>query len=197
MATGQKPDTAWATILSDTRSELAAGRRVDRDALAARIRAVAPPQDADRAIAQLDRVLAVARAKARLAREPEPAPTPPVKARPLRSALKTRPMLTANMDVRRQNEGDARLLAWDAAAGVVEWEIRIAERADARSDYVTLSESRIPAEQTSLPLPLGKPALRVHLLGRARDGRLLRRAVISGLSAENWDERWQKRSSAA
>jgi hypothetical protein len=37
----------------------------------------------------------------------------------------------------------------------------------------------------------------VHVLGRTRDGRLLRRAVISGLTAENWRDRWQRRASAS
>jgi len=55
----------------------------------------------------------------------------------------------------------------------------------------------VPAAETTLELPLGDRSLRVHLLGRSRDGRLLRRAVISGLTREGWDERWQRRASAS
>jgi hypothetical protein len=37
----------------------------------------------------------------------------------------------------------------------------------------------------------------VHLLGRGRDGRLLRRAVISALTRGAWGERWERRASAS
>jgi hypothetical protein len=37
----------------------------------------------------------------------------------------------------------------------------------------------------------------VHLLGRAANGRLVRRAVISGLTRDNWSDRWQRRASAS
>jgi hypothetical protein len=38
---------------------------------------------------------------------------------------------------------------------------------------------------------------RVHILGRARDGRLVRRAIVSALTKDNWDDRWQRRASAS
>jgi hypothetical protein len=37
----------------------------------------------------------------------------------------------------------------------------------------------------------------VHLLGRSRDGRLLRRALISALTQESWNDRWERRASAS
>ena len=46
-------------------------------------------------------------------------------------------------------------------------------------------------------LELGDTPSRVHLLGRGRDGRLVRRAIISALTREGWDERWQRRASAS
>jgi hypothetical protein len=46
-------------------------------------------------------------------------------------------------------------------------------------------------------VPLGPKALRVHLLGRGRGGKLVRRAVMSPLTPESWGERWQRRASAA
>jgi hypothetical protein len=39
--------------------------------------------------------------------------------------------------------------------------------------------------------------MQVHILGRSRDGRLLRRAVISALTQDGWNERWQRRASAS
>jgi hypothetical protein len=46
-------------------------------------------------------------------------------------------------------------------------------------------------------VPIGEHSMRVHILGRSRDGRLLGRAVISGLTRENWNDRWQRKASAS
>jgi hypothetical protein len=37
----------------------------------------------------------------------------------------------------------------------------------------------------------------MHLLGRANDGRLVRRAIVSALTVDNWNDRWQRRASAS
>jgi hypothetical protein len=39
--------------------------------------------------------------------------------------------------------------------------------------------------------------IRVHLLGRGSAGQLLQRALISGLTRDNWSERWQRRATAS
>jgi hypothetical protein len=171
-------------VLAEARAEIAAGRLPNADALRARLRG-----DAD-ALAQLDRVLAVHRARTRLARLPEPTTAKPS----LRRALRTKPTISANMDVRR---GEPHRLVWDAAPGVVGWELRVSARPDPRSDYEPLETRELPADATSAEIPLGDEALKVHLLGRARDGRLLRRAVIAGLTRDGWAERWQRRASAS
>jgi hypothetical protein len=58
-------------------------------------------------------------------------------------------------------------------------------------------QEELGAGETSAEVPLGPQPLRVHVLGRTRDGRLLRRAVISGLTEDNWRDRWQRRASAS
>ena len=68
---------------------------------------------------------------------------------------------------------------------------------DVRGDYVVREERTLPAAETTFEVELGDTPSRVHLLGRARDGRLVRRAIISALTAEGWDERWQRRASAS
>src|SRR5579875_616827 len=94
-----------APILAEARAAVAGGGAPDVDALAARIRAAgAAPADERRALDQLDRVARVARARATLA-EPAAAPAAPVASpaappRGLRPLLRTRPTITANMDVR-------------------------------------------------------------------------------------------------
>jgi hypothetical protein len=177
---------AVETIIAEARAELAAGRVPDAAALRERIRSEGGGDDA---VAQLDRVFAIQRARARLSREPAQKPTTS-----LRSALKTKAAVNANMDVRR---GDGHTLVWDPVAAVVGWEVRISSRADPRGDYVVQETRELPPQETAAELPLGQQPLRVHVLGRTRDGRLLRRAVISGLTADNWRDKWQRRASAS
>lgn len=146
-----------------------------------------------RALAQLERVLSVQRARSLLARKPiRPAPAPT-----RRAALRTRPTITGNMEIRRERAGDDHVLVWDGVAAVVAWEIRFSERETARDDYAVKEERVLPAGATRVVVPFARGSLRVHVLGRGRDGRLLRRAVVSALTPETWDGRWQRRASAS
>jgi hypothetical protein len=183
-----------AKIIDEARQRVASGKKLDASAFEARIRAAGG--DTDRALKQLARIVSVQRARALVAGPPthQPAP-PPEPARPL--ALRTKPTITGNMDIRRERRGDAFALAWTAEPKVVAWDVRISERPDVRGDYVVREERTLPGPATSLELELGEMPLRVHLLGRARDGRLVRRAIISALTREGWDDRWQRRASAS
>ena len=178
-------------IFDEARAAVAAGREPDARDLRARITAAGGSEDA---LQQLERVLSIQRARARLERPPERPVAPVRTAAPLRAALRARPTVNANMEVRRDGPAS---LAWETAPAIVGWELRISERPDARGDYVVRETRELPGDTTRAELPLGDLPLRVHLLGRTRDGRLLRRAVISGLSRETWAERWQRRASAS
>jgi len=182
-----------AAILDETRSQIARGVEPDASALEARIRAV-PTQDAERALEQLNRLLAVDRARRSIHAAP---PKPPAAVvRPARrTGYKAKPTIAANMTVSAKATGDTVTLEWQSAPGVAAWEARLSERPDARSGYVE-RETR-DLEGTSLELTLTDSPKRIHLLGRNSAGRLVRRAVISGLTAENWDQRWQQRASAS
>jgi hypothetical protein len=168
------------TVLAEARAEIAAGRFPDVVALRARLAG-----DAE-ALAKLDAVMAVYRARQKL--------SDTVKLSDSRAALRTRPTVNANMDVRRSGSST---LVWDPAASVAGWEVRISERPDARADYAVRETHQLPSAATSVELPLAELPLRVHLLGRTRDGRLVRRAVISGLTRDSWNDRWQRRASAS
>jgi hypothetical protein len=178
-------ERAVDVVLAEARAAVAAGREPDEPALRARL-------GGDReAIARLERVLAVGRARGRVARPvPAPAAPPPEPSR----LLRTRPAINANMDVRRDGESG---LVWDAVAAVVGWEVRVSERPNVRSDYALRETHELPAGETRIELSLGALPLRVHIIGRTRDGRLLRRAVISGLTRDGWADRWQRRASAS
>ena len=88
-------------------------------------------------------------------------------------------------------------VAWDAVPSVTTWEVRISERPDVRADYVVRESLQLERGVTRVELPLGDQPVRVHVLGRARDGRLVRRAVVSGLTRDGWGDRWQRRASAS
>lgn len=200
--------SAYAAIFDEARAQVAAGRAPNVDALAERIRAAgrqargragadekAIARAEHKALQQLARVGAVHRARGLAAREP--APPPVTSRRPGRAVLPTKPTISGNMDVRKAREGEAVVLRWDAAAAVAEWEVRFSERPDARSDYAVLETRALPAAATSVELPLGERPLRVHLLGRRRDGQLVRRAIVSGLTLATWNDRWLRRATAA
>jgi hypothetical protein len=182
-----------SSILDAARSEIAAGRDPDVEALEARIREAG---GGAKALQQLERVLTVHRARARLAAPSTPPPAGPVRPRG-RTAFRAQPTITGNMEVRRARSGDGVVLTWDAAAAVTGWEVRFSERADARSEYVVRETLTLPGSATSVELALAELPLRVHLLGRANDGRLVRRAIVSALTQENWNDRWQRRASAS
>jgi hypothetical protein len=173
-------------IIDEARSLVAAGKAPDWKVFRDRIRALGGDQRD--ALRRLERIGAVHRARASAAPAPPPAP-------PLRAALlKTRATVTGNMDVRRDG---TTTLAWRAEPKVTTWELRISERRDPRGDYEVRESGELPGEATSIDLPLGDSPLRVHLLGRDRGGRLVRRTIVSGLTRETWDERWQRRASAS
>jgi hypothetical protein len=164
-------------VLAEARAEIAAGRFPDVVALRAQLAG-----DTD-ALARLDAVLAVHRARARIARKGSET-TVPVTG----SKLRTRPTINGDMDVRRAGE---LTLEWEPVESVATWEVRISKRPDVRGDYVL--QQTIQVDDPSIDLPLDDQPLRVHVLGRTRNGRLVRRAVISGLTRESWNDRWQRR----
>ena len=98
------------------------------------------------------------------------------------------------MELRREPE---LAVAWDAVPSVTSWEVRISERPDVRSDYVVRDTIQLEPGVTRVELPLEDKPVRVHVLGRGRDGRLVRRAVVSGLTRDGWNDRWQRRASAS
>lgn len=178
-------------IIREARALVAAGGSPDWKALRDRIRALdLAAVDRREALRSLERIGAVQRARATVRpRAPEQRAAEP----PRRTLLRTKPTITGNMDVRR--EGGA--LAWRREQAVTSWELRISEKPDPRGDYELRETGELPGEATRIEVPLGEVPLRVHLLGRDRGGRLVRRAILSGVTRETWGERWQRRASAS
>lgn len=163
-------------VLAEARAEIAAGRFPDIVGLRARLAG-----DAD-ALARLDAVLAVHRGRARLAQRVSDTKVSDTK------LLRTRPSVSGDMELRRAGEFR---LEWDPVRGVSTWEVRISERADVRRDYVV--REKLECTEPSVDLSLGDRPLRVHVVGRSREGRLVRRATVSGLTRDGWTDRWNRR----
>lgn len=175
----------WEPIIDEARALVAAGKSPDWKEFRDRIRALGGDQG--EALRRLERVGAVHRARAA-------SPAAPVAPAPRAPLFKSRATITGNMDIRRDG---AATLAWRAESKVTGWEIRISERPDPRGDYEVLESGELPGDATSVDLPIGDTPLRVHLLGRDRGGRLVRRAILSGITRETWSDRWQRRASAS
>jgi len=184
-----------AQIIDEARRRVARGEQLDARAFEARLKAIEGPSR-ERALRQLARIASVQRARALLA-GPPPAPEVPSAPPPRKPLLKTRPTVTANMEIRRDQRADGFVLTWPAEPKVTAWDVRFSERADARADYVVREERTLPGEATAVELPLGDSPFRVHVLGRDRGGRLVRRAIVSGLTRESWTDRWERRASAS
>src|SRR5260221_11533152 len=91
-----------ASILAAARSEVAAGREPDGDALEARIRAAGGGR---RELQQLERVLTVHPARAPLAAPPAPPAAPPPPRPPPPAAVRPQPTITRDMEGRPRPEG--------------------------------------------------------------------------------------------
>jgi hypothetical protein len=192
---------ALASILEEARAQVAAGRAPNVGGLEARVKRIARSAGVDAAVAsqeekaalrRLAQVEAVHRSRALVAREPA-APAAPARRAP--AALRAKPTVTGTLGVRRA-DGDGFQLAWDTVPTVVEWEVRFSERADVRSEWVEGETLLLGGGETGVEVPLGDALLRVNIVGRGHGGRLHRRALISGLTRDNWRERWQRRASA-
>ena len=182
-----------AKIIEEARKRVAGGSTLNASAFEARIRAAGG--DTERALKQLARIVSVLRARALIAGPPKHEPAPEPLRRPL--ALRAKPTISGNMDVRRERRSDGFVLEWTTEPKVVAWDVRVSERPDVRGDYIVREERSLPGDATSLELPLGDSPLRVHLLGRDRGGRLVRRAIVSALTRDGWGERWERRASAS
>jgi hypothetical protein len=175
-------------IIDEARAAVAAGRAPDWKALRDRLRALGGDQR--EALRRLERVGAVHRARTSVA----PAPAAPAPAAPRPALLRSRATVSGNMDVRR---GEGAMLTWAREPKVTAWELRISARPDPRGEYEVRETGELAGDATGVELPLGDTPLRVHLLGRDRGGRLVRRAIVSGLTRETWADRWQRRGSAS
>ena len=122
----------------------------------------------------------------------------PPSTRPVRRlALQPSATIVGNMAVRKQPTANGLELAWDAAANVTEWRVRVSTRPDPRRDYVEGEIVILPAGATSFEVELDEHPRRIQLYGHARDGRIVRRAIVSALTSGNSGAQWKRQASAS
>ena len=101
------------------------------------------------------------------------------------------------MAVRKQPAAQGLELSWDAAANVTEWRVRVSVRPDPRQDYVEGEVVTLPRGATTFEVELDEHPRRIQLYGHARDGRIVRRAVISALTRGNSGAQWKRQATAS
>ena len=122
-----------------------------------------------------------------------PPPTRPVR----RLALQPSATIVGNMAVRKKPTANGLELGWDAAANVTEWRVRVSTRPDPRRDYVEGEIVILPAGATSFEVELDEDPRRIQLHGHARDGRIVRRAIVSALTSGNSGAQWKRQATAS
>ncbi len=121
----------------------------------------------------------------------------PPPARPVRRlALQPSATMAGNMVVRKKRTGPGLELSWDRVPAVAEWTLRVSTRPDPRQDYVDGEPIALPAATLSFEISLDEVPRRIQLYGHARDGRIVRRAVISALTSGNSGAQWKRQSTA-
>ncbi len=120
-------------------------------------------------------------------------PTRPVR----RLVLQPSATIVGNMAVRKKQTEQGVELSFDAAANVTEWTLRVSVRPDPRQDYVEGEVVTLPTGSTSWEVELDEHPRRIQLYGHARDGRIVRRAVISALTSGNSGARWKRQATAS
>ena len=114
-----------------------------------------------------------------------------------RLVLQPAATIVGNMAVRKKQTEQGLELSFDAAANVSEWRLRISVRPDPRQEYVEGDVVTLPSGSTSWEVVLDEHPRRIQLYGHARDGRIVRRAVISALTSGNSTAQWKRQATAS
>lgn len=125
-----------------------------------------------------------------------PAPSAPPGRQVRRLALQPSVTIVGNMSVRKKPAAQGLELSWDAASNVTEWRLRVSVRPDPRQEYVEGEVVTLPPASTSFTVALDERPRRIQLYGHARDGRIVRRAVISALTSGNSGAQWKRQATA-
>lgn len=127
---------------------------------------------------------------------PMAAPKPPP--RPVRRlALQPSATIVGNIAVRKKPTEAGLELAWDRDAAVTEWTVRVSARPDPRQEYVEGELVTLPPGTTEFSVDLDDAPRRIQIYGSARDGRLIRRAVVSALTSGNSRSQWKRQSTSS
>jgi hypothetical protein len=105
--------------------------------------------------------------------------------------------IVGNMSVRKKPAGEGIELSWDTAPNVTEWTIRVSVRPDPRQDYIEGELLTLEPATIRFDVDLDELPRRIQIYGLGRDGRIVRRAVISALTKGNRDAQWKRQATAS
>ena len=114
-----------------------------------------------------------------------------------RLSLQPSATIVGNMAVRKKSAGNGIELSWDGAPNVTEWTIRVSVRPDPRQDYAEGELVTLPPAASAFDVALDELPRRIQLYGLARDGRIVRRAIISALTSGNSGAQWKRQATAS
>ncbi len=118
--------------------------------------------------------------------------------RPIRRlTLQPSATIVGNMAVRKKPAGDGVELSWDTAPNITAWTIRVSVRPDPRQDYVEGELVTLAPATARFDVALDELPRRIQLYGLARDGRIVRRAIVSALTSGNSDAQWKRQATAS
>ena len=141
-------------------------------------------------LASLDAIVAASRPPTKPAASPTPRPV-------RRLTLQPSATIVGNMAVRKKPTSDGVELSWDPVPAVTEWTIRVSVRPDPRQDYVEGELLTLASATVRFDVELDDLPRRIQLYGLARDGRIVRRAVVSALTSGNSSTQWKRQATAS
>ncbi|MCY7303076.1 MAG: hypothetical protein LH654_08595 [Thermoleophilia bacterium] len=118
--------------------------------------------------------------------------------RPIRRlTLQPSATIVGNMAVRKKPAGDGVELSWDTGPNITAWTIRVSVRPDPRQDYVEGELVTLAPATGRFDVALDELPRRIQLYGLARDGRIVRRAIVSALTSGNSGAQWKRQATAS
>jgi hypothetical protein len=126
---------------------------------------------------------------------PPPTPAPPERP-PRRLTLQPAATIVGTLAVRKKRVGNGVEIAWSAEPSIRAWKVSVATRPDPRRPYLDGETATLPPAKTAFEVALDDVPRRIQIVGEGRDGRVVRRAVISALTRGNSGAQWKRQSTA-
>lgn len=124
--------------------------------------------------------------------------TLPEPVKPQRLRLRVKARVSGSLLIEKRTLAEGFQLSWRSSSPIKRWSVQVACKEERERDYRQPTERQFDGSERQLVLQLD-PALlyRIQVVGRSASGRAIERALIISATAENWEERWERRASAS